>query len=140
MKIEARCPHCGAKPRNRALVWLLETHLVPRLGPRAEVLEVGASAIAARHHPRIVAAGGARYTAIDVRRLKFHRTIPAPHRFVEMDISRAAFADASFDLILCNNTLPYVRDYRAALADIRRCLKPQGLAMIDTHREHGSSY
>ena len=53
--------------------------------------------------------------------------------------SMLAFADASFDFILCNNTLPYVREDRRALAEIARCLKPDGLAMIDTHRGPGAT-
>ena len=51
--------------------------------------------------------------------------------------ARLAFANASFDFLLCNNTLPYVREDRRALTEIARCLKPQGLAMIDTHRGPG---
>ena len=50
-----------------------------------------------------------------------------------------AFADAMFDFILCNNTLPYVREDRLALSEIARCLKSDGLAMIDTHRGPGTT-
>ena len=50
-----------------------------------------------------------------------------------------AFADASFDFILCNNTLPYIREDRRALAEIARCLRCDGLAMIDTHRHPGTT-
>ena len=49
------------------------------------------------------------------------------------------FGDACFDFILCNNTLPYIREDRRALAEIARCLKPAGLAMIDTHRGAGAT-
>ena len=49
------------------------------------------------------------------------------------------FANASFDFILCNNILPYVREDRRALAEIARCLEPEGLAMIDTHRGAGAT-
>ena len=49
------------------------------------------------------------------------------------------FTGTSFDFILCNNTLPYIREDRRALAEIARCLKPEGLAMIDTHRGTGAT-
>lgn len=57
--------------------------------------------------------------------------------FVQMDLTRMGFDADSFDLILCNNTLPYVSDDHRALSEIRRCLKPDGLAVINTHREPG---
>ena len=50
-----------------------------------------------------------------------------------------AFASERFDFILCNNTLPYVREDRRALGEIARCLKREGLAMIDTHRGPGAT-
>ena len=43
-----------------------------------------------------------------------------------------SFADESFDAILCNNVLPYVGEDGAALAEIRRCLKRDGIAMANT--------
>ena len=49
------------------------------------------------------------------------------------------FEDETFDFILCNNTLPYVREDRRALAEIARCLKREGIAMIDTHRGTGAT-
>ena len=49
------------------------------------------------------------------------------------------FGDETFDFILCNNTLTYVREDRRALAEIARCLKREGIAMIDTHRGKGAT-
>lgn len=80
---------------------------------------------------------GLRCTVIDLRRLRHHRRLKAPHDFVQMDLTRMGFDAASFDLILCNNTLPYVSDDYRALGEIRRCLKRGGLAIINTHREPG---
>ncbi|MCH8133589.1 MAG: class I SAM-dependent methyltransferase, partial [Myxococcales bacterium] len=53
--------------------------------------------------------GGSRYTVIDRRTLEFHARIEPPHRFIPMDVTNADFADNSFDVILCNHTLPYIR-------------------------------
>lgn len=132
-----RCPHCGAKPRGRLLGWLLSEVLCPRLPARARLLEAGASKFSVDQllTPNIL--NGHPCTVIDVRRLRYHRRLTAPNNFVQMDLSRLGFWADSFDLILCNNTLPYVSDDHRALREIRRCLKPDGLAIINTHREPG---
>ena len=54
-----------------------------------------------------------------------------PHRFRRMDATRLRFPAGMFDVILCNNVLPFVPDDSAILAEIRRCLKPDGVAMVD---------
>lgn len=136
---KGRCPVCGAKPRSRVLAWLLREVLCPGLGRQARILEAGASRFSVDHllAPRIT--GNRPCTVIDVRRLSHHARIRSPHAFVRMDVSRMGFRARSFELVLCNNTLPYVSHDRRALAEIRRCLAPDGLAMINTHREPGST-
>lgn len=132
-----RCPHCGAKPRGRLLGWLLKQVLCPRLPEGARLLEVGASKFSVDW---LLAPGFLDVppcTVIDLRRLQHHRRLTPPHRFVQMDLIEMGFATDSFDLILCNNTLPYVSDDHRALREIRRCLKPDGLAIVNTHREPG---
>lgn len=42
------------------------------------------------------------------------------------DISQLTYPDASFDLILSSDTLEHVPDFRAALAETRRVLRPGG--------------
>ena len=134
-----RCPHCGAKPRSRALVRLVRDRILPRLAAGDRVLEIGPSRFSADHligSPRFAPA---RCVAVDVRRRRHHRRLGAGGRFVAASAAKLAFADASFDFILCNNTLPYIREDRRALAEIARCLKRDGLAMIDTHRGPGAT-
>ena len=132
-----RCPHCGAKPRSRALYRLVRHRISPRLAAGDRVLEIGPSRFSA---DRIIGSdlfAPARCVAVDVRRRRHHRRLGASGRFVAAHASMLAFARERFDFILCNNTLPYVREDRRALAEIARCLKPEGLAMIDTHRGPG---
>jgi SAM-dependent methyltransferase len=50
-----------------------------------------------------------------------------------MDASRLRFGAGAFDVILCNNVLPFAADDAAVLSEIRRCLKPDGVAMVDVH-------
>ena len=134
-----RCPHCGAKPRSRALYRLVLDRIAPRLAAGDRVLEIGPSRFSADH---VIGSGlfaPAHCVAVDVRRRRHHRRLGARSRFVAASAAMLAFAGASFDFILCNNTLPYVREDRRALAEIARCLKREGLAMIDTHRGPGAT-
>ena len=134
-----RCPHCGAKPRSRALHRLVCERIGPRLRTADRVLEMGPSRFSADHIIGSEAFAPARCVAVDVRRRRHHRRLGASGRFAAASAARLPFADASFDFILCNNTLPYVCEDRRALAEIARCLGRDGLAMIDTHRGPGAT-
>ena len=134
-----RCPHCGAKPRSRALHRLVRDRIGPRLAAEDWVLEIGPSRFSADHVIGTDLFAPARCVAVDVRRLRHHRRLGASGRFVAAHAAMLGFADASFDFIVCNNTLPYVREDRRALGEIARCLKQDGLAMIDTHRGPGAT-
>jgi SAM-dependent methyltransferase len=125
------CPRCGAKPRHRALLIFLRRFVRPALGAGSEVLDIGPSRAAPGFLASRRAIGPARYTAVDLDRRPHHRRLQPPHRFRRMDARRLAFAAATFDVILCNNVLPFTRDDRAILREIRRCLKPDGVAMVD---------
>ena len=131
-----RCPNCKAKPRHRSLIYYLGQVAAPQLGPGSAVLEIGPGKIATRWFPRTEVIGEATYTAVDVRALSHHARLLAPHSFESMDVTAMAFPAGHFDLIICNNTLPYVFDYQAALREIARCLKRNGMAIIDTQRAH----
>ena len=111
----------------------------PRLSAVDRVLEIGPSRFSAEHVIGSGLFGPAHCVAVDVRRRRHHRHLGARGRFVAASAAMLAFASASFDFILCNNTLPYVREDRRALAEIARCLKREGLAMIDTHRGPGAT-
>lgn len=126
------CPHCGAKPRNRALYFYLRAVVQQRLDAASEVLEVGASRIGLQVTSSVLCSGGARYTVIDTRQYDYHSRIVPPHRVRRMDVSSMDFPDDTFDVIVCSHTLPYVRNDRAALAEIFRCLRVDGLAMLDS--------
>ena len=134
-----RCPGCGAKPRSRALLLFVRDRIAPRLTVADRVLEIGPSRFSADHVIGSSVLAPARCVSVDVRRRNHHLRLGEAGRFVAADAARLAFASASFDFILCNNTLPYVRRDRHALREIARCLKPEGLAMIDTHRGPGST-
>lgn len=115
--------------------WYLREVIRPRMGAACEVLEVGSSRVGARWLSAESIIGTPRYTIVDCRELRFHARIEPPRRFMLMDVTNLNFADASFDVILCNHTLAYVRDDHRALSEIFRCLKDDGLAMLDSHHD-----
>jgi SAM-dependent methyltransferase len=117
------------------LLLFLRRWLGPRLRKGGEVLEIGPSRPAPRLLARRDTIGRARYTAIDLDRRPHHRHLRPPHRFRRMDATRMGFPAGMFDVILCNNVLPFVQDDSAVLAEIRRCLKPDGVAMVDVSVE-----
>jgi SAM-dependent methyltransferase len=125
------CPRCGSKPRHRALLLFLRHFVRPRLGDGSEVLEIGPSRPATRFVPARRTIGPARYTAVDLEHRPHHARLRLPHRFRRMDATRLRFGRETFDVILCNNVLPFASDDTAILAEIRRCLKPDGVAMVD---------
>ena len=125
------CPRCGSKPRHRTLLIFCRRWLRPRLGAGTEVLDIGPSRPATRFVPGRRTIGHARYTAVDLDHRPHHARLRPPHRFRRMDATRLRFRDVTFDVILCNNVLPFVPDDTAILAEIRRCLKPDGVAMVD---------
>src|SRR5262245_29238018 len=125
------CPRCGSKPRHRAVLVFLRRFVRSRLRDGGEVLEIGPSRPATRVVPRQRVIGSARYTAIDLGRRPHHARLRPPHRFRLMDAARLTFGAAEFDVILCNNVLGFAVDDRAVLSEIHRCLKPDGVAMVD---------
>lgn len=124
-----KCPVCGAKARHRELGWFFENYL--KFPEGSKVLEVGPSKVQAKYfvHPRFL--GSAKYTGVDVRTLKHHQYLQPPHRFLEMDVTRLSFSDQSFDVILCNHVLPFIRSDYLAMSEIHRCLKPKGMAILN---------
>ncbi|MEM7406757.1 MAG: methyltransferase domain-containing protein [Pseudomonadota bacterium] len=134
-----RCPVCAAKPRHRALLWFFRRYVAPRLAGGGSVLEVGPGKFQTRYLTAPDYLGEARYVAIDIRHLKHHGRLTTPHQFVHASALAMPFADASFDVIVCNNTLPFIEQDRQAMAEMARCLRPDGVAMLQSHMAAGQT-
>ena len=132
-----RCPVCGGKSRSRAVAWYFEEQLAPRLSEGSRVLEVGASKVGVRYLRASRFIGLARHTTVDLVRKEIHDAIRPPHEFRKMDATALTFGDATFDFVTCNHALGFIPDFRRALREIRRVLKPSGEAMLNTPLHHG---
>lgn len=116
-RANARCPQCGALERHR-LQWLFlrdRTDLFTRVG---RVLHVAPEPALAR---RLADLPAIDYVTAD---------LVGPGVDACIDITRMAFADDSFDVILCSHVLEHISDDAAAMRDLLRVLKPGGWAML----------
>jgi hypothetical protein len=114
LRFDARCPDCNSYERHRLAHLLLKDRLPARLGkvlhfaPEAPV-QRWISGLADDYHTADL---------MDPR---------ARHR---IDIQAMPFEDASFDFIWCSHVLEHVPDDRKAMAEMKRVLRPGGLAVI----------
>ena len=48
-----------------------------------------------------------------------------------MSIDNLQYNNAFFDVVICHHVLPFVENYKKALKELMRVLKPEGVAMIE---------
>lgn len=120
-----RCPICHSASRERLIWYYLTRRHFPATGTPPDFTvahfapEKGLSA-------QLLARFGAGYHAYDF----------APARYRHLDevqfqnLEALTLADASIDLLICNHVLEHVSSVPKALAEIRRVLKPSGLAIL----------
>jgi SAM-dependent methyltransferase len=59
---------------------------------------------------------------------------------VQADAARLPIPDASFDLVFCHGVLSFVRDENAVVAEIRRVLRPDGIAILGVYHRYSWIY
>lgn len=116
----ARCPGCGSLERHRLLwLWLQEQDLFSR--PR-DVLHVSPEWAISRYFTRNRKARRSHgYVSIDIR--------PGAADMVA-DLTDLPFADDAYDLVFCNHVLEHIPNDRKAMRELRRVLRPDGLAIL----------
>jgi hypothetical protein len=113
----AVCPRCRSHPRHRGLTLYLDT-LIPTLAPPVIALHFAperALANAFRNRP------GLKYFGFDLG----YRA-----RSARADIMAIPIKSGVCDLVLSSHVLEHVPSDAAALREIRRVLKPSGLAIL----------
>jgi SAM-dependent methyltransferase len=101
-----------------------------RLGEFHTVLDVGCGANL--HYDLAIAAEGKAVHAVDFT-LNFLRLTPSEHPGVflaQADALRLPYRSASFDAVICSETVEHIPDHRAVIAEIARVLKANGLLFI----------
>jgi len=78
-----------------------------------------------------------RITALDYNRLRIERVLEK--QLVKearvASLLEAPFKNSTFDIILCNHVLEHIENYRKALSEMFRILKPGGLLLLGVPNE-----
>lgn len=113
-----RCPRCGSMSRQRVL-WLYlqrETDILRRPLLVVQFAPDWASFRQLSKTPHIA------YVTGDIRRSPLIRR--------QMDITDIPFGDETVDVVLVSHVLEHVPDDRTAMREIRRVLRPSGVALL----------
>jgi SAM-dependent methyltransferase len=114
LRRNARCPGCGSLERHRAMIEFLE---------REGWVSNGASCLDIGGIPPFRSwfeTQGVRYVSLSL----------GDPAMVCMNIQQMGFADDWFDLVLDSHVLEYVNDYRQALSEMWRVLRPGGKMLL----------
>ena len=113
----AECARCGALERHRLQAEVFTTKVFPLLDrQRATCLQVAPDPMTPwirSHLPNVVTAD-----------------LWSRSPEVRADVRTVSFADESFDLVHASHVLEHIDDDGGALAEIRRVLKPGGIATL----------
>jgi predicted SAM-dependent methyltransferase len=113
----ARCPHCGARDRQRYL-WL---YLERKTNLRVDRLRVLHFAPERIFEQWLGSLPNLDYVSTDLER---------PRAMVKADITELPFPDESFDVILCSHVLEHVVEDRKAMQELYRVLRADGWALV----------
>ena len=121
----AKCPQCNSLERHRALWLYLENH-TSLLSSHQTLLSVRLLHFAPERifHQKFAALENIDYYPVDIN----------PKRYKEIrdviDIQCIEYQDGMFDFIICSHVLEHVPDDHAAMQELLRVLKQDGVAFI----------
>ncbi len=115
------CPVCFANQRIRLTFAILKKAGLPKAG--TSVLHIAPELALYAH---LFNSRRIEYVAADLFPDRY-RAIPDVQR---ADVTDLQFPDGAFDLVLCNHVLEHVPDDRLAMRELRRVLKPGGVALL----------
>lgn len=115
------CPRCGSIDRERHLLMYLQAAGLLAWLKGKDVLHFAPEKRLAR---RIAACEPGRYVRCDL--------YPQSDDVIRVDMLAMQFAAGSFDGVIANHVLEHVADDLKALAEIKRVLRPGGMAILQT--------
>jgi ubiquinone/menaquinone biosynthesis C-methylase UbiE len=117
--------------------WISET--IFRLGPGAErAIELGPGS--GVYLPALARVAET-VVAVDIEDVylasldTLQRRLPKVH-LVRGDLTRSAFPDACFDLVLCSEVIEHLPESSPALGEMRRLLRPGGVLILSTPQRY----
>ncbi len=118
MRRHARCPHCGASERHRLALHAFQELIAPSFeGRNPHILHMAPEATAASW----LRSMSTEYETADLF---------MPDVDHQVDIANMPFATGSFDLVWASHVLAVIEDDMKALAEVRRILRPGGVAVL----------
>lgn len=120
----AQCPGCGSLERQR-LLWLYLKQRTPLFTTAHVLFHAAPERDLAR---RLRALPNVRYVSGD---------LDSPRADARLDLEHLPFRDASFDALIVSHVLEHVTDARAALRELRRVLRPDGWAILQSPIDPG---
>lgn len=115
------CPSCKSNDRERHLKMYIEATGILEGKKNLRVLHFAAESTLLAYFRRYD-------IEVHVRADLF----PKSRTFERINIQNIPYDDESFDLVIANHVLEHVDDLEAALTQINRVLKPDGLAILQT--------
>jgi predicted SAM-dependent methyltransferase len=115
------CPVCKSTYRHR-MVWLYLQEL-KIWHHKMSVLHIAPEEMISRMLGRLKQLN---YIAGDTDPDRYRHFTDA----IRIDITQLSFAEATFDIIICNHVLEHIADDRSAMNEIHRVLKPEGFALL----------
>lgn len=114
---DALCPVCGASDRVRLLLLFLQS--------RTELFKQPLKLLHIAPEPPL------EYIFKKVNTIDYLTADLNPEEvMMQLDITNAPFADATFDAIICNHVLEHITDDARAMKELFRILKPNGWAVL----------
>ena len=124
----AACVNCGSLERHRVMALMLPL-MMERSGAGAIVLDIAPTR---RLSEMLRKQAGGIYTSIDFDPAADGRKVD-----VQASITMLPIRTGGVGFALCSHVLEHVQDDRAAVAEIRRTLSPDGAALIQVPRRLG---
>ena len=120
-----KCPRCGSIPRERALMYVIETFY-----PHWRDLRIHEMASAGR------GASMKLREAAGYEASQYFPTLPlgkpTPVGSINQDAEKLTYADRAFDLVVTQDVFEHIFDIDAAFREIRRTLRPGGAHVFTT--------